>query len=109
MELELLMDCHLDSSAVEPICDLIFSFLETHKFDGCIAICEDEIRFAKYVFFTKGRIKYTPYDIACVDGKVRYTGSERYVCKSKNHPYHQLFVSLYNALLQVKKGYMCKL
>jgi hypothetical protein len=104
MNLRLSLVKQIDNRAWLPLAALIHSYLQNHSNVGAIVICENEIRFTKGVFFTLGRIDYTPYQIVCKNGIIYYEGTG-----ILNVPKDDLFVFLVNALRQLRPGYMVKL
>lgn len=104
MNIRLSLVKQIDNRAWFPLATLIHSYLQNHSNIGAIEICENEIRFTKGVFFTLGRINYTPYQIVCKNGIIYYEGTG-----IQNIPKDDLFVFLVNALRQLRPGYMVKL
>jgi len=94
----------VDGKSLAPIVNLIHSFLDTHPNVGCIEICRNEIRFTKGVFFTIGRISYSPYNISCRNGIIFYDGTE-----TPNIPKDDLSTILYNAIIRLRQGYVVKI
>ena len=75
MNIRLSLIKQIDSRAWFPLAALIHSYLQNHHNVGAVEICENEIRFTKGVFFTLGRINYTPYQIVCRNGVIYYEGA----------------------------------
>lgn len=103
MNLRLSLVKKIDGRALFPLAALIHSYLQNHSV-GTIEICENEIRFTKGVFFTVGRVNYTPYQITCRNGVIYYDGTE-----TVNVVKDDLFIFLVNALRQLQPGYIVKL
>lgn len=104
MNIRLSLVNKIDGRAVLPLATLIHSYIQGHPNVGSIEICPNEIRFTKGIFFTVGRIDYTPYQIECRNGVVYYEGTQ-----APNAVKDNLFILLVNVLHQLTPGHMAKL
>lgn len=94
----------IDPTAYYPLIALIQSFLKTHHNVGTINIGRDEICFNKGIFFSVGKISYIPYGLYHKNGIVCFKGANTLECVKDN-----LYISLINALHQLKPGYVIKI